>query len=130
MKKIVSLLVLLLVCCSLNAPAKSENIPTYKSEDYLKTGIENYKNGEFDEAINDFQEAIKINAELADAYFYLGCLFEDLEEYNLAIENYQKAIDVDSNHAKAYHKMAIAYYKQGKHKEAVNSLEKAIDNKA
>ena len=52
---------------------------------YIKRGKYLLKKGKFDEALIDFNEAIRINPKNISGYIYRGILFEERKDYDLAI---------------------------------------------
>ena len=58
--------------------------------------------GDFDTAINDFDEAIALNPNYAEAYQNLGGVYLISEEFEKAIANFDKALELDPNNALAH----------------------------
>lgn len=50
--------------------------------------------GNYYMATKEFEQAIRINPNLSDAYFGLGWNYKSQKEFNKAIENYQKGIEI------------------------------------
>src|SRR3989339_1668456 len=124
-KYIISSLAICLLCI-FSFKAISQPISSTKADAHLNEGIEYYMDHQYDRAIIHFQQAIRFNPELADAYYYLADIFENLDEDNLAIENYKKAIELDISHIQALNKLALIYYKSGNYDAAIECTEKAI----
>lgn len=58
-------------------------LDVFKSdEDFFNRGIERLQNRQYQEAIEDFTQAIAINYKYADAYFLRGCIRSD-PRYNI-----------------------------------------------
>ena len=60
-------------------------------------------------AIEDYTQAIRINPNDADAYFYRGYYYAELGNHNQAIEDYSQAIRISPNNANAYNNRGFAY---------------------
>ncbi|MBD2414178.1 tetratricopeptide repeat protein [Nostoc calcicola FACHB-3891] len=94
---------------------------TNSVENYNRQGIEKYNNQDFRGAIEDYNEAIKINPNFAKAYYNRGNAHYDLGEKQEAIEDYNQAIKLNSKYAEAYYQhglleqdnqKAIDYFRQ------------------
>src|SRR3989339_657910 len=73
-----------------------------KADVFLKEGLKKVYQSKFKEAVSDFDEAIKLNPSLVDAYFYRGNTKFNLKETTEALEDYNKTIELKPNHADAY----------------------------
>ena len=59
-------------------------------------------------AIEDYNQAIKINPQSADGYFHSGEYRDELGDMQGAIEYYTQAIKMNPNYAYAYEKRGVA----------------------
>ncbi len=75
------------------------------------------------EAIEDFQEAIRINPDEADAFAWRGYAKIDLKQYQEAIEDFTRAIKINPDYAFAYHGDAKASLEQ--YQEAIEDYTRA-----
>jgi len=83
-------------------------------------------NEEFDKAITDYTEAIRINPDDARAYHNRGIAYSRKEELDKAIADYTDAIRINPDYATAYHNRGIAYDKVGDVDKAIANLREAI----
>jgi tetratricopeptide (TPR) repeat protein len=58
-------------------------------------GVDAYEQGAYTEAISYYDKAIELDPGLAEAYYFRGLAYGDLDEHQRAIENYTKAIQID-----------------------------------
>ena len=79
--------------------------------EYLKQGKNCLENGEIEEAIAYFQQAIKLNPSCVGAYQNLGDISLKIEDFNEAINYYQKAIELKPDWWVVHHKLgkAVSY---------------------
>lgn len=101
---------------------------------YLDKGKEHYRNDEDTQAAEAFQEAIKLNPELAEAHFRLGLTYDALgqpqeaeEAYKKAVETYKKDLSIDehSNDAEAHYNLGQTYAGLHLYTEAVREYRQA-----
>jgi len=93
---------------------------------YTNRGIAYRKKGEVDRAIADYDEAIKLNPNVAEVYNNRGVAYEKKGEVDRAIADYTKAIALDPNVALAYTNRGSAYYRKGEYERAIADHSKAI----
>jgi tetratricopeptide (TPR) repeat protein len=67
--------------------------PTYAA--YFNRGLSCYEVGQFDQAIQDFGETIRLNPAHAEAYSGKGNAHHALNRYDLAIQNFNEVIRGD-----------------------------------
>jgi len=79
--------------------------------DYVNQGMNYYEQGEYELALVDFSEAIKINPQLAEAYAIRGSTYLRQEKYTLAKADLEKA-----------HQLAIAQDNDTLTQQMVSSL--------
>lgn len=93
---------------------------------YLK-GISHLYLGEFNQAINYFDSAIKINNNNSSFYYYRGYTFSKLYKFDKTKEDYLKAISLKPNSAKLYNNLAGINYLIGENEESVQNYIKSIE---
>ncbi len=64
-----------------------------QAEDLTQLGITYYKEGEFDKAIERLKEAIELDPNIAEAYYYLGLVYEAKGIDEEAIKAYEGVVD-------------------------------------
>ena len=78
------------------------------------------------EALADYNEAIKLNPKFAEAYNNRGNVYQELKEYKQALADYDKAIKLNSNNAEAYNNRGTVYARLEKYTEAIKDFKKVI----
>ncbi len=85
------------------------------------------KNAILDEAIVEFNKAVKIFNIYPDAYLNLGLCHMDKENNDEAIRNYELAMKMyPKPNPKVFNNLGLVYGKKGKFKEALSVLDSAI----
>ena len=83
--------------------------------------------GEYDEAIEAYDEAIRLNPNYAKAWFNKGLSLDDLGKYDEAVKAYDEAIRLDPNNAAmAWNNKGISLDDLGKYDEAIEAYDEAI----
>jgi tetratricopeptide (TPR) repeat protein len=79
----------------------------------LEEGKELYRTDQDEKAVEAFQQAIKLDPELAEAHFRLGLAYDAVGQEQEAEEAYKKAIAVYKKHVDDNDKDAEAHYNMG-----------------
>jgi tetratricopeptide (TPR) repeat protein len=101
----------------------------YEREGDLETDNQR-KTDFFNEAIKQFEQAIKLKQDFAAAYGSLGMIYFVQGKYEEAIKQYKKELNYetkDSAKANAYTGLGFSYFNIGSDNEAIFSLNKAIE---
>ncbi len=70
---------------------------------YLQRGEEEERPADYDLAIEEFDRAIQIDQDYADAYFERGNAYLYKEDYDQALDNYNRVLQLDTEYADAYY---------------------------
>ncbi len=84
------------------------------------------RRGEFEKAIEEFQTAIALKPNYADAYHNLANIYWQVGKIDLAEENYQKALNFNPYLWQSAQNLAALYFNQKKFALAIENMEKAI----
>lgn len=76
-------------------------------EEHLNLGVAYERNGEFDNALKEYEEA---SPKLPIAHLYMGNIFFLKKEYKKAEHSYKKMIAEDPRNADAHNNLAWLYY--------------------
>jgi uncharacterized membrane protein YhaH (DUF805 family) len=83
--------------------------------------------GESGTSIADYDKAIKLAPDSADAYYNRGDAYDEMGKYHKAIADYNKAIKLDPNHALAYYNRGCAHGEIGLYDKAIADYNKFIE---
>ena len=81
--------------------------------------------GQYDQAVNVYQEAVSRDSLSRDAHFYLG-LAHLQRKSTAAATHFARAIALDSTYIPSYHNLAIAHLEAGRYPQAVEAAETAL----
>jgi tetratricopeptide (TPR) repeat protein len=115
-------LLVCLLCMGLLSGCKS-------AEDYLSEGREMSSSGNFKAALSTFEEAIRGNPFLKDAYIQLAICYENLQLEDSAIRVYGQLLNLYPDNTAAFYYCGICKYREKKFQEAIFYFNKAIDSK-
>ena len=106
-----------------------------EAQTYLERGKEFYRDDEDDKAVEAFQQAIKLDPDLAEGHFRLGLAYDAMgleqesdESYKKAIDSYKKFFESEENskNAEAHYNLAQAYAGLSLYSEAVSEYRQAV----
>jgi len=80
----------------------------------------------WDEAIERYEEALRINPQFAIAHMNCGLVLRASGRTEQAIEHYRKATEIDPNFVNAYNNHGTASLSIGRNTEAIEQFEKAL----
>ena len=81
---------------------------------------------DYQRAIQDYNEAIRIKPDFAEAFNNRGTTYYHRGNYNQAIQDYTKAISLDPDDPNPFNNRGIAYYEQGDCGRAIQDYNEAI----
>jgi tetratricopeptide (TPR) repeat protein len=85
-----------------------------------------FNKGQTDEAMSQYQEAIRLKPDDADAHNNLGNVLDKNGQIDEAIDQYQKAIGLEPDDVEAHYNLGVALFNRGQTDEAISQLQEAI----
>jgi protein O-mannosyl-transferase len=92
---------------------------------YLNRGNAYNKLGQYQSALEDYNNAIRLKPDYAITYNSRATVYGQLNQYQRALDDYKNAIRLKPDYADAYNNRAIIYLIQGKNKLSCDDLQKA-----
>lgn len=111
------LLILSLVMCGQEAPAA----------EHLKRGNELSRDGKFEEAVAEYEQALEIESENVDLMSNLGVAYYNIGQLDKAIDHYSRAIEIAPNDADIRSNLAAAYVQLEQLDNALDQYQKAVE---
>lgn len=93
---------------------------------YLARGILHNIQGEYGQAIADYDQAILMDSTDADFYFYRGSVYARLSNEEKAIENYDQVIALDPTYTRIFYTRGLNYAVLGNLDRAIEDFDQAV----
>jgi tetratricopeptide (TPR) repeat protein len=90
----------------------------------LVSGMEEYKKGNYEKALENFVKAEKTLPKDADIPFYLGLTYLQLKQKDKAIEYFKKAVKINPNYLDARFQLGMVLIQERRFEEAISYLQK------
>jgi tetratricopeptide (TPR) repeat protein len=102
------------------------NIVYSQDNNYIKSGYDNLKKGNYEAAIENYSKVIENNKSYAPAYYGRALAKSNSGKFIEAIDDYDLAINLNSRYHEAFYGSALSKIKIGKNEQAYNDIIKAI----
>ncbi|WGV23523.1 tetratricopeptide repeat protein [Halotia branconii] len=96
------------------------------SSEFLNLGIEQMRNGGYNKAIDNFNQAIQLQQNLPVAYNDRCLAYLQLQDYHQAIADCTQAINLATDNVEPYLNRGLAHYRQGNYPAAIVNYNQAI----
>jgi lipoprotein NlpI len=93
---------------------------------FYRRGNGYHEKGDYDRAILDYDQAIRLNPSHANAFSNRGVAYARKGDYDRAIQDYDEAIRLNPNHADAFSNRGVAYGRKGDYDRAIQNYDEAI----
>jgi Flp pilus assembly protein TadD len=97
------------------------------AEDHKRRADEFTEKKDYDNAIKELTEAIKLDSDNAEHYGYRGNVYCEKADYAAGLNDFIKAIEIDSGNAEYYNNRGDVYYIQENYAAAIKDYTKAIE---
>ena len=97
-----------------------------RAKKYFESGEEHFNNSDNDRAIADYDQAIRLDPEYAEAYSNRGVAYASKRDYDRAIADYDQAIRLDPKDAAAYYNRSLIYSEKRDYDRAITDCDQAI----
>ncbi|KPK98685.1 MAG: hypothetical protein AMJ95_02760 [Omnitrophica WOR_2 bacterium SM23_72] len=102
-------------------------VQVQEAQEKFDSGMDFYEKKMYDQAIEEFAQAIEKNPDFAKAHYQRGLAYQSLGELEEAIADYTAAISLGLAEAKVYYNRGIAYYYHDYLDKAIEDWSRAIE---
>ncbi len=106
---------------------KGDNRQEIAAQAVFQVGNMSFMLAQFDQAIDMYSLATKLNPNIAEAYNNRGTVHTETKNYKKALEDYDQAIKLQPNYAAAYNNRGTVYSNLKKYKEALKDYNRTIE---
>lgn len=101
---------------------KDELDKTVTSVIYKHRGMANFANNNYEDAISDFQECLKLDPKAFKSYYYLGIVYAIRNQHKEAIDYYNKSLELGPFQSHVYYRRALSYFYLGDYENAMKDV--------
>lgn len=103
-----------------------QETPENLSAAYEIRGVAYEDKGDYDHAIPDLNESIRLNPHVADSFYSRGIMYNRKGEFDRAIQDYNEAIRLGLSSARVYDSRGHSYRNKGSYDLAIQDYNNAI----
>jgi tetratricopeptide (TPR) repeat protein len=100
--------------------------PAGQAKRHLRKGYQLYTKNRTNEALDEFEEAVRSDPANPEAYYWRGRVLIRLKQYDKALEDFRRAIGVKSDYRDAHDNLAWLYERKNNYDQALFHLNKSI----
>jgi TolA-binding protein len=108
------------------ASASGGNTNTSNAYELYQSGDAAYNRGDYDRAIADFTQWIRLEPNNADAYHWRASSYYRKSDWDRAIADYSQAIRINPNNASYFYNRCLAYYSKNDYAQAREDVNRAL----
>ena len=98
-----------------------------KKQEFIKKGLEYANKNEYEKAVKEFENALKLFPKDEESLFNLGFIYIDMKQYGLAYDILKKLVNINPHHIEAFNNLGLLFARQGKYADATFVYEKGIE---
>ena len=102
--------------------------PSYNIKKLFKKGVNLMADEKLDDAIEVFEQALRIEPDNVEILMKLGYARFHLEDHLDALKVYDKVLDIDVTNPEAWNLKGLVHYEQKKYAQALDAVNKAIES--
>lgn len=106
---------------------RTQDLISRYPQSYYNQGSFYFEKMRYDEAIEKFKEALKIDPKYLNAQYGLGMAYKYKGNYSKAMNEFKGILKLEPNFAKAYYGIGYVYQEKGRTLEAIKAYKKALE---
>jgi len=101
-------------------------VPPQSLEQHMQKGLAFHKQQQYDAAVREFTEAIRVRPEMTDAYLYRGIALYAAGQLEASITDFNKVLELRPESATVYLYRGDSYLALGQRSRAVDDYQQAL----
>jgi tetratricopeptide (TPR) repeat protein len=114
-----------IVACTAMIRSAQQSTTESLASTFNNRGVAYVDKREYDRAIQDFDQVIKLNPNDTAAFNNRGVAYVDKHEYDRAIQDFDQAIKLNPNYALAFNNRGVAYADKGQYDRTIQDYDQA-----
>ena len=102
--------------------------PDYNRKKLFKKGINLMADEKLEDAVDAFEQALRIDPENIETLMKLGYARFHLDDHAESLRVYDKILDIDVTNPEAWNLKGLVHYEQKKYAKALDAVEKAVES--
>ncbi len=98
-----------------------------ESKNQFLLGVQLYQEGQYDQAIENFESVLKENPDFAEAYYNIGMAYLKKGDLDNAMVQMAKAIELKPDFIQAFFGLGQVYLEKGEMEKATDMFKQAVD---
>jgi tetratricopeptide (TPR) repeat protein len=111
---------------TLSAHSAPVSITKITASNFLELGVDKMQRGNYQGAIEDFNQAIEVKKDFAVAYSDRCLAYLQLQDYHQAVADCTQAISFAPDNFEAYLNRGLAFYREGDYSAAIADYNRAV----
>jgi len=96
------------------------------AEEHFNRGVTYHNEGRLDEAIREYQAALRVNPNYAETHYNLGLAYRQQGRLDEAIHEYEAALRINPDDVESHLNLGMAYGEQGRLNDAIRECQVAL----
>ncbi len=93
---------------------------------FFEKGYQQYDEGNYNQAIKLYDQAVALDSENASYYYYRGLCKSMLMQNEKSIADFDTAIELDPDYGEVFFERAYSYYRMDENEKSIHDYNKAI----
>ena len=100
-----------------------------QAQEHLRKGYDHYKENRLEDAIDELSQAIEIDPQNFEAYFWRARAFMHKGQFENAIGDFNRVVDLNPAYSQAYDNLGWLYMRRNEYDQSLAYLNRSIDLK-